>query len=932
MADGKVIISTLLDNGGLEKGLKSVSGTLGGLAKTVAGVAASITAAFGAAAIAITKQAVDAYADYEQLVGGVETLFKDAADKVAGYAENAFYTVGISANEYMETVTSFSASLISSLAGDTAKAAEVADMALTDMADNANKMGTPLESIKTAYQGFAKQNYTMLDNLKLGYGGTKTEMERLLKDAQKLTGVKYDISNLSDVYNAIHAIQVEMGIAGTTAKEAEKTITGSANMTKAAWNNVLTALAGGGDLDKAIDNLVYSLSRYFDNMVPVVERSLEGIGVLIERVAPKLVETVAASLIRALPGLVNAVYQMLVGLVNGIYSGIAALLSGNIKEVGKQLNEDLKSSAAGADKLTESIEKAGKAAKKSLAPFDEIARLSGKEDDPDDNSPTIGSNGSGGSNPEDLPKVEAATDKLTNIREILEEVVKWTGIAGAAFGGFKLGGFITSLLTANMSAETLKDTLMLFGKKGLLTGGITLAITGLATEIMGIIDTVVNGLDGINFAEILGGGGALVAGAALIGKFFADVVLGTSIGAIIAGVPMYFTGIYDAVVKGLNWLNGSLIGIGATLAGTGIGAIIGFCGGPIGAGVGALIGLVVGLLTDAFIWLWQHFDAIEEWFNGLPGIAKSLVGAIAGVAAAWISFAGGGVGLILAIGSAIIVVIKKFDDIKAAVADAAEKIKEYFQPAAEWFGELFDSIFQTVSDVFYNIGVIARGCWEIIKYVWDTGVSHIKTHIIEPVAAAFNSLWDTVSTKASEAWAKIKEVFGPAVQFVRTTLIDPIIKGFELLKEGIKGLINAVIGFLNAGLENSFGNINWLLSSMKNLNIGGMQPFADLKMINVPKIPYLAQGAVLPPNKPFMAVVGDQTHGTNVEAPLATIQEAVAIVMEDMVRSNIAGHEATVAVLREILEAVLGIHIGDDVIGQAVARYNAKMAVIRGGA
>lgn len=931
MADGKVIISTLLDNGGLEKGVKAVSGTLGGLAKTVAGVAASITAAFGAAAIAITKQAVDAYADYEQLVGGVETLFKDAADKVAGYAENAFYTVGISANEYMETVTSFSASLISSLAGDTAKAADIADMALTDMADNANKMGTPLESIKTAYQGFAKQNYTMLDNLKLGYGGTKTEMERLLKDAQKLTGVKYDISNLSDVYNAIHVIQVELGIAGTTAKEAEKTITGSANMTKAAWNNVLTALAGGGDLDKAIDNLVYSLSRYFDNMLPVVERSLEGIGVLIERVAPKLVETVAASLIRALPGLVNAVYQMIVGLANGIYSGVAALLSGDVKEVGKQLNEYLKSSAAGANKFTESIEKAGKAAKKSLAPFDEIARLSGKDNDPTEGSSS--SNGAnGGTAGSGDPSTGTAPKRLTNIREILEEIAKWAGIAAAAFSGFKLGSFITDLVFANANAETLKETLLLFGKKGLLLGGITLAITGLTTEITGIIDTLVNGLDGINFAEILGGGGALVAGAAMIGKSFAATLMGTSIGMIVAGIPMYFTGIYDAIMEGLDWLNGALIAGGATLAGTGIGALIGGSGGgPVGAAIGALIGLVIGLLTDAFIWLWQHFDAIEEWFNGLPGIAKILVAAIAGVAAAWTTLSGGGVGIILAIGTAIIVVIKKFDDIKAVVADAAEKIKEYFQPAAEWFGELFDSIFQTVSDVFYDIGVIARGCWEIIKYVWDTGVSHIKTHIIEPVSTAFNSLWDTVSTKASEAWAKIKEVFRPAVQFVRTTLIDPIIKGFELLKEGIKGLINAVIGFLNAGLENSFGNINWLLSSMKNLNIGGMQPFADLKMINVPKIPYLAQGAVLPPNKPFMAVVGDQTHGTNVEAPLATIQEAVAIVMEDMVRSNIAGHEATVAVLREILEAVLGIHIGDDVIGQAVARYNAKMAVIRGG-
>ena len=372
--------------GGLSR---TVVGTLGGLAKVVAGVTATITAAFGAVAVAITKQAVDAYADYEQLIGGVETLFRDSADKVVEYAEDAFYTVGISANEYMETVTSFSASLISALAGDTAKAAAVADMALTDMADNANKMGTPLESIKNAYQGFAKQNYTMLDNLKLGYGGTKTEMERLLADARKLTGIEYNINNLADVYNAIHAIQVEMGIAGTTAKEAEKTITGSANMTKAAWKNVLVAISGGGEIDKAINNLVYSVSKYFDNIVPVVGRSLAGVGELIEKIAPQLVETVAAALIKAIPSLLNAVYQMIVGLANGIYEGIVALFSGSTKEITAQINtaDDLadgyNAAAEGASNLADATEEAGKAAKKYLAPFDEITKLGGKDGDKD---------------------------------------------------------------------------------------------------------------------------------------------------------------------------------------------------------------------------------------------------------------------------------------------------------------------------------------------------------------------------------------------------------------------------------------------------------------------------------------------------------------------------------------------------------------------
>ena len=184
----------------------------------------AVAVAAGAAAVKLGKEVIAAYADYEQLVGGVDTLFKDSSQEIQRYAANAYKTAGLSANEYMETVTGFSASLIQSLGGDTEKAAKYADMAITDMSDNANKMGTDMSSIQNAYQGFAKQNYTMLDNLKLGYGGTKQEMERLLADAEKISGVKYDISSYADVVEAIHVMQESMDIAGTTAKEAEATI------------------------------------------------------------------------------------------------------------------------------------------------------------------------------------------------------------------------------------------------------------------------------------------------------------------------------------------------------------------------------------------------------------------------------------------------------------------------------------------------------------------------------------------------------------------------------------------------------------------------------------------------------------------------------------------------------------------------------------
>lgn len=304
MSDGTVIIEIDGDSGKFEKALSRIGK-----------VATAAIAGATTAVVAIGKAAVTAYADYEQLVGGVETLFEDSASTVMEYANNAYKTAGMSANTYMETVTSFSASLLQSVGNDTAEAARVADMAITDMSDNANKMGTDIERIQDAYQGFAKQNYTMLDNLKLGYGGTKTEMERLLADAEKLTGIKYDINNLKDVYEAIHVIQTEMGITGTTAAEASSTIQGSLAMTKASWENLLVGMADDTqDFDSLIDNFVSSVSILGDNLLPRIEIVLEGVVKLISALGPKIAAT--------LPGLVGSV---LPGLLEGVVSIVTAL-------------------------------------------------------------------------------------------------------------------------------------------------------------------------------------------------------------------------------------------------------------------------------------------------------------------------------------------------------------------------------------------------------------------------------------------------------------------------------------------------------------------------------------------------------------------------------------------------------------------------------
>lgn len=279
--------------------------------------------AIAAATVKLVKDSVAAYAEYEQLVGGVETLFGDSAEKVQEYANNAYMTAGMSANKYMETVTSFSASLLQSLDGDTSAAAEVANMAITDMSDNANKMGTSMESIQNAYQGFAKQNYTMLDNLKLGYGGTKAEMERLLEDATALTGVKYDISNLDDVYNAIHAIQTDIGITGTTALEASTTISGSMNMMKGAWQNLLVAFGNSeGSIKDALDNFLNSVSTFADNLLPVVGEVLQS-----------LVEFIILFIEEHLADILQAGIEILLSLVKGIVESLPELIPALIDAV-----------------------------------------------------------------------------------------------------------------------------------------------------------------------------------------------------------------------------------------------------------------------------------------------------------------------------------------------------------------------------------------------------------------------------------------------------------------------------------------------------------------------------------------------------------------------------------------------------------------------
>ena len=306
------------------KNVESLGSKLGGGLKAAAAVGVAAVSAAAAGVTALTTAAVKNYAEYEQLVGGVETLFKDSADKVQQYAARAYKTAGLDANAYMETVTSFSASLLQSLDGNTALAAEVANKAIIDMSDNANKMGSDMQSIQNAYMGFAKQNYTMLDNLKLGYGGTKEEMARLIADANKVKEANGEMANLSissfaDIVEAIHIMQGEMDINGTTAKEAASTIAGSTAMMKSAWSNLVTGMA---DENASFTNLVIrfvgSVETFAENMLPRVEVALNGVVMLIEKLAPKIVD--------ALPGLVQTLLPKLISVAFDLLNAVLEIL------------------------------------------------------------------------------------------------------------------------------------------------------------------------------------------------------------------------------------------------------------------------------------------------------------------------------------------------------------------------------------------------------------------------------------------------------------------------------------------------------------------------------------------------------------------------------------------------------------------------------
>jgi hypothetical protein len=848
-SDGSIILSTKVDTTGLKKNFKEMT-------KMAGKAFLSVSALAGAAALAITKMAVSAYADYEQLIGGVETLFGESSKKLISYAHDAFYTAGVSANDYMRQVTSFSANLIRSTGGDTEKAVEVANMALIDMSDNVNKMGSSMESVQLAYQGFAKQQYMLLDNLKLGYGGTKTEMERLLKDAEAITGVKYDISNLADVYLAIHAIQEQLGITGTTAKEAEKTISGSANMTKAAWQDVLIALAGGGDIDKAMNNLVYSITKYLENIVPVIERILMNIGVLIESSAPMLIQVLVKSIIRSIPTLVSAIYQMILGIFNGIVLGVEALFTGGTEEVARQLENsteemslNVEGASDGMEQFNEETEKAVKEANKMVAGFDELNTI--QKDSAQNSSGSSGGGastsvsgvspvGGGGASGKNI--ANEISETLLTIMGVVSIALIAIGLILLLFGQFKWGiGFlIAGALTLGITMKAAKKSKV--GKDVAKTLSTIMGIVGGALVAIGIM-LIMLGSTALGVGFIVAGAVSLIGSVATLAGFDAaeiKSVLSLIMG--IAGGAMLALGIMLCVFAGPSPLSIGLIVAGAVSLASSVALnsnkIIESLRGPIGV-ITAIVSaalIVIGIILIC------------------TGVALPL-----GISL----LAAGAIGLVT-------VVVVNWNTI-------VQKVKDVFNLVMNWvktWGLLVLGIVLLFSGVGFALGLAliyqgAKNLTEAKDPKWLGFLEKVKT-----VWKAVKDYWNTNIAKyfTKEWWGNLA-----------------------------KNAINGFLKWIFNGLNKLIDKLNGFSFGLPDVLGGGRVGF-NIKRLDVPQ---LAKGAVIPANKPFLAMLGDQKSGTNIETPLDTMVEAFNIALSN----NNGGFNGRIEVPviidgREVLRAV----------------------------
>ena len=757
------------------------------------------------------KATLDEGAALQQSLGGIETLFKGSADKVKGYANEAYKTTGLSANAYMENVTGFSASLLQSLGGDTNKAAETANMAMIDMSDNANKMGTSMESIQMAYQGFAKQNYTMLDNLKLGYGGTKQEMQRLLADAEKLTGVKYDINNLSEVYNAIHAIQENLDITGTTAKEAASTFTGSFQAMKASAQNVLGKLALGENILPSLNALLETTSTFlFNNFLPMVGNIFSGLGLVLT----EGISQIASQLFGDAFG--SAVYSQL-SRVTGIFQTFFDMIFGSLS---KQDNIDILTMLGFSEGAANQIVNI---ADNIRVTFENIGVVAGNV-------------------------ASIVVDFIGDLLGIKngEQGVNLIGIAFESITGFirdaseSLNKFTSWLKDSPLALDALKSAVV----------GITSAWAGYKAVM-----TVIKGIEAIRNATLAITNGLMLAQFVRTGALTAAEAANA---AATMGASGAFS-IFNAV------LAANPIGLIVTAVAALVAALIWFF---TQTETGQQI-------WSSFVdWIKQAWQGIADFFVNLwSGISEGASTLWDGVVAAWTAYVETVKAVWGAIGtffSDLWTGIQEF----ASVAWTAitSTVMAIVQPFIDGFMNIWNNISDGLTQIWEGIKMIFQGAWEFIKSIFLGAILIIidlVTGNFNQLGADLSLIWEGIQNGISLIWEGIKTYFSGVVDVivgyatgvfenfsnVLSTIWEFIKTAASMAWEWIKSTVSNLITGLIQGAQNLWNNfVNFLSSLWENIKSTASAAWAGLKSLVLGFINGLVSGAQLAWNSMKQAV------------------------------------------------------------------------------
>ena len=679
----------------------------------------------------------------QQSLGGIETLFKDSADKVKGFANEAYKTTGLSANAYMENVTGFSASLLQSLGGDTDKAADIANMAMIDMSDNANKMGTSMDSIQVAYQGFAKQNYTMLDNLKLGYGGTKQEMQRLLSDAEKLTGVKYDINNLSDVYQAIHAIQENLDITGTTAKEAASTFSGSFESMKAAAQNVLGKIAIGENILPSLRALLDTTSTFlFNNFLPMLGNIFSGLGVLLSEGISDVVSHIFGE---SIGNAVNGQLSRVVGIFQTFFDMIFGSLN---REDNIDILEALGFSEGAATQIVNIAENIRETFVNIGSAIGDILGIAGEFV-----SELLG-----------IESGEQGVNLLGTAFELLSSALK------------SVSSFIkdiTSFFKENQAAADLLKTAIVALGVGIpvVEFATFMASLGGIPGIFAIIQTAITGFAASATAAIsaIPIVGWIAAAVAALAWFFTQTETGK---ALLQDFMSWLSNLWESIAPTLTEVWNNMV----TAATTAWNAMVEFVT-PI---IQAVVDFIKSIWNDFYQFFDENQSLIQQVFQTYWGAIQSYIQTIMSVIQVIIETYMNAFGPFIE---------ATWNNICTIVITAWELIKNSIQTVIDVIQGIIKAVMQIITGDW-------SGAWETIKGVGDTIWNGIVTNaqiIFNGFAQILSNTWNTISSVASSAWESLKSlVLG---------LIDGIVNGaqnaWNLMSSGVSALVSSVTGFFN---------------------------------------------------------------------------------------------------------------------------------------